>query len=448
MIELTLGEVAALVGGNLSHAAPETVITGISTDTRTIRPGDLFCPLIAARDGHDFIPDARAAGAAAVLSSREGLHGAAVYVSDTFEALQAIAAEVRQRSGAKVAALTGSVGKTTTKEMTAAVLSQAFRTKKTEANLNNTLGVPLTLLTLTKDTQAAVVEMGMNHFGEISACTRTALPDLGIITNIGTAHIEFLGSREGIAKAKLELCEGMAAGSPILLNGDEPLLRDRPETADLRPVFFGIEGPDCGLRAEDIRITDEGTAFTVRFPGGSIPVQLSDAGRHFVYDALAAFGAGLEFGMEPEQIVRGLEQFRSGRQQIRVESGYTIIDDCYNANPESMAAALEVLAARKTTGRRIAVLGDMLELGDHAAEAHRALGVKAAETADAVFLYGEQCANALQSAGGVARLFKTHGELAAALSRYAAPGDLLLFKGSRGMRMEKALELFLDAVDH
>ncbi len=446
MIELTLGELASLLKGRLSGASPDTRITGVSTDTRTIAPGELFVPLTAARDGHDFIPAARAAGAAAVLSSREGENEPdTLYVTDTFKALCEIATEVRRRSGVRLAALTGSVGKTTTKEMTAAVLSRAFRTCKTEENLNNTLGVPLTLLRLEKDTQAAVVEMGMNHFGEIALCARTARPDLGIITNIGTAHIEFLGSREGIAKAKLELCQGLADGSPILLNGDEPLLRDRPETARLRPVRFGIDAEDCVLRAVEIRIGDDCTEFDVVHPDGRTHVRLQDGGRHFVYDALAAFGAGLEFGMDPEEIAAGLGAFRSGRQHILIESGYTIIDDCYNANPESMAAALDVLAARKTTGRRIAVLGDMLELGSHAADAHRALGVKAAQAADAVFLYGNECRHALEGAGGVARLFPSHEELAAALSRYAMPGDLLLFKGSRGMRMEHVLALFLEA---
>ena len=445
MIPLTLGEVAKAVGGRLAGASPETPVTGVCTDTRKIAAGDLFVPLMAARDGHDFIPAARAAGAAAVLSSRQEETGATVFVKDTFEALCGIATEVRRRSGVKLTALTGSVGKTTTKEMTAAVLSGAFTTRKTEANLNNTLGVPLTLLSLTKEDQAAVVEMGMNHFGEISTCTRTAQPDLAVITNVGTAHIEFLGSREGIAKAKLEICEGLADGSPILLNGDEPLLRDRPETARLRPVYFGLDNADCGLRAEKIELGDDRTEFDVVYPGGRIHIKLGDGGRHFVYDALAAFGVGLEYGMDPAKIAEQLGEFRSGRQHILTEYGYTIIEDCYNANPESMAAALEVLASRRTSGRRIAVLGDMLELGAHSAEAHRALGEKAAACADAVFLYGGECRAALESAGGVARLFATHEELASALSRFALPGDLLLFKGSRGMKMEHVLALFLEA---
>ncbi len=445
---MTLGDIAGVCGARICGVSPDTVVTGISTDTRKIQRGELFVPIVAARDGHDFIPAAREAGAAAVLSSRseEGDEPGTLYVRDTFEALKLIAREVRRRSRAKVVAITGSSGKTTTKEMAAAVLSQSFVTLKTSGNLNNTLGVPLTLLELDRRHEAAVVEMGMNHFGELLECTMTAEPDVAVITNIGSAHIEFLGSREGIAKAKLEICEGMKDGAPVILNGDEPLLRDRQETGRLNRVYFGIDRPDCDLRAENISVSDGETSFEVVSAAGRTRVTLPGMGRHIVYDALAAFAVGLEYGIDTERIAEGLASYAADRQNIYTVSGFTVIDDCYNANPESMTAALEVLTLRSANGRRIAVLGDMLELGESSESGHRLVLERAQTAADATFLYGEHFAGVMDSAGGSVRVFKTHEELAAALERYCRPGDLLLFKGSRSMHMERPLKLFLDAV--
>ena len=445
MEAMTLGDIAKICGARVCGASEDTVVRGVSTDTRTISRGELFVPIVAARDGHDFIPAARLAGAAAVLSSREGEEPGTLYVRDTFEALKLIAREVRRRSRARVVAITGSSGKTTTKEMTASVLEQAFVTLKTSGNLNNTLGVPLTLLELNGRHEAAVVEMGMNHFGEILECATTAEPDVAVITNIGTAHVEFLGSREGIARAKLEMCEGMREGAPIILNGDEPLLRGREETSRLRAVYFGIDRPDCDVRAENIETGESETSFDAVFAGGRVRVALPGIGRHIVYDALAAFAVGLEYGVKPERIAAGLESYAADRQNIYTVSGFTIIDDCYNANPESMAAALEVLRMRGGVGRRTAVLGDMLELGERSREEHMLLVKRAEDSAQAVFLYGAHFAEVMESAGGSVRIFKTHEEIAAAVARYSRPGDTLLFKGSRSMHMERVLKLFLDA---
>lgn len=442
--EITLAQAAEWCGGQVAPQFAARTFCGANFDTRRLQPGELFVAVTGARDGHDFAPDALSKGAAAVLASRPLAESVpAVYVSDTVAALQAIAAHYRQTLPLTSVGITGSVGKTTTKEMIAAVLETTFRTEKTAANFNNGLGLPVTVLGLAPDCEAAVLEMGMNHFGELSVLTRIAQPDIAVITNIGTMHIENLGSREGILKAKLELLEGLRPNGSVIFNGDDDLLCTVAEK--YHATTFGFSA-HCDVRAENLTAEGETQRFTVAADGLRFEVTLPVAGRHNVLNALAAVAVGRRMGVSPEAMQRALVDFHNTgmRQRIYALHGMTVIEDCYNAGPESMRAALQVLHDTKTDGRRIAVLGGMLELGDHAPQAHFEVGQLAAKTADAVFAYGahsEQYVRGAQGSGIPAAQYPTHEALAEALKAYAKPGDVLLVKGSRGMRMERVLEL-------
>ena len=387
-------------------------------------------------------------GAAAVLCSRKVGDYPAIYVDDPRIALGQIAREELKRIGCKVVGVTGSVGKSTTKEMISAVLESTYRISKTPANHNNDIGMPMAVLSMPLDTEVAVLEMGMNHFREIAYLSEIARPDVGVIINVGTMHIEFLGSREGIRKAKMEITEGMEADAPLLLNGDNDLLRELDELPAQPITYFGSDSA-CEVWADKVQ-QGENLTFTAHFGDVEIPVDLALEGEHFVSDALAAISVGLKLGVTPENISTALSAFRNmaGRQEIFQAGNLTIIKDCYNAGPESMAAALNVLAGRK--GRKIAVLGDMLELGDSAHPEHYKLGRIAAQKADLLFAYGPHGKVVADGAitGGMGEknvaAFTDHAELAAALKLTAKPGDILLFKGSRGMHMEISLEKFLD----
>ena len=448
MESLKIGEIATFCGAKLCGIDPELNVSGISTDSRTICAGELFVALRGENfDGHDYIAKARERGAACVLSSRGNIGSGTLEVEDTLLALQQIAAGYRKKFPVKVTAITGSVGKTTTKEMTAAVLGVKFNTLKTEGNLNNTIGVPLSVLKLGREHEAAVFEMGMNHFGEISQSTRAALPDVAVISNIGTAHIEFLGSREGILRAKLEIAEGLPEDGVLILNGDEPLLWEKKAGLGFRTVYFGIENENSDIRAENIRESTEGSTFDIVCGEGSFSVRVPAAGRHNVMNALAAAAVGREYGMDFDDVARGLDIFENVgmRQRIYTKDGYRIIDDCYNANPESMSAALGVLA-EVAEGRKIAVLGDMLELGSYSEQAHRELGRLAAEKADIIFFFGSEVRFSLEEAeksgGCVAEIYDDRERLTWELMKLAVSGDTVLFKGSRGMKLEEVRKIF------
>ena len=305
------------------------------------------------------------------------------------------------------------------------------------------------------DTQVAVLELGMNHFGEMSYLTSIARPNTVVITNIGTMHIEHLGTREGILKAKLEIMEGIQDDGVAVFNGDEPLLWNLREGTHRR-IYFGIENDQCDVVAEEIRPIDGGVYFTVRGLGQRFQIFVPQEGRHMVYNALAAAAVGLLKGVSPESIQYQLGLFHNTgmRQNIFEENGFIIIEDCYNAGPESMEAALRVLGEHKTEGRRIAVLGDMLELGSRAMAEHYRVGRLAAAAADLVLTYGEHSERIVTGAitGGVSKKFAMHfddqEDMASTLKRLAKPGDVILFKGSRGMHMEKVLKTFLEKEDN
>lgn len=442
--EISLAQAAEWCGGRVAPKFAERTFRGANFDTRRLQAGELFTAIMGARDGHEFAPDALKKGASAVLASRPlGEDVPAIYVSNTVAALQAIAAGYRKTLPLTSVGITGSVGKTTAKEMIAAVLETTYRTEKTAANFNNGLGLPVTVLGLAPDCEAAVLEMGMNHSGELSVLTRIAQPDIAVITNIGTMHIENLGSREGILKAKLELLEGLRPNGSVIFNGDDDLLR--PVAEKYHATTFGFS-ESCDVRAENLTIESETQRFTALADGLHFEVTLPVAGRHNVLNALAAIAVGRKLHVPPERMQCALADFHNTgmRQKIYALHGMTVIEDCYNAGPESMRAALQVLRDTKATGRRIAVLGGMLELGDHAPQAHFEVGQLAAQTADAIFAYGahsEQYIRGTEKSGIPAVQYPTHEALAEALKAYARPGDVLLVKGSRGMRMERILEL-------
>lgn len=449
MGKITLQQAAKWCGGKIDPKFADVAFFGANNDTRKLQAGELFIALKGARDGHDFMDAAFEKGAAAVLCNHCEADYPAIIVPDVRVALGDIAREERQRLGMKVVGVTGSVGKSTTKEMTACVLKSTYRTSKTPVNHNNDIGMPMAILAIPEDTEVAVLEMGMNHFGEISYLTNIAKPDVAVIINVGTMHIEHLGSREGILQAKLEILEGLSHDGKILLNGDNDMLWRVHDRADIPAVYFGADNKNCAILAKNVAETASGITFTVEDRCKTFDIHLGLEGTHFVSDALAAVGVGLALGVTPENISRALATFENmeGRQQIFEKNGFTIIQDCYNAGPESMKAALEVLGKR--TGRRIAVLGDMLELGSCAAAEHYKVGQITAENADMVFAYGPNGANVVDGAvdGGMikenAKSFESRDALADALRLRARSGDVVLFKGSHGMHMELALERFL-----
>ena len=449
MSKITLKQAAAWCGGFVEEKYENVEFLGASNDTRLLQKGQLFVALQGARDGNAFVPAAMEKGAAAVLCSRVTGDYPAIVVEDTRIALGKIAAGERQRLSMKVVGITGSVGKSTTKEMVAAVLESTFRTAKTPANHNNDIGMPMAILAMPEDTQVAVLEMGMNHFREMAYLSQIGKPDVAVIVNIGTAHIEFLGTVSGILKAKMEIAEGMAPDGLLLLNGDDVMLRNLDQVIPQTVRYFGSD-EGCACRCGDIRSEDGFLRFRVDQGERSFPVEMHLEGRHFVSDAMAAIAVGLELGVPPEKIQTSLLNFKNlaGRQETFCRCGFTFIKDCYNAGPESMEASLHVLGDKK--GRKIAVLGDMLELGDRASAEHYRVGRIAAERVDWVLAYGPNASRVVSGCltGGMpdsrALAFSDQTALQCELQRIARPGDVLLFKGSRGMHMENVLDQFLN----
>ena len=449
MGRITLQQAAQWCGGSINEKYKDVTFLGANNDTRKLEKDQLFVVLQGQRDGHDFIDAAMEKGAAAVLCNHCEADIPAIIVPDTRIALGKIAEGERNRIGMKVVGVTGSVGKSTTKEMVAAALSGTYKVSKTPANHNNDIGMPMAILAMPEDTQVAVLEMGMNHFREIAYLTGIAKPDVAVIINIGTMHIEHLGSMEGILQAKLEIVEGMPADGRIVLNGDDGLLRNQQKTSHLRNVYFGARNTDCDVFAENVQQDGDWLRYTARIGKQLIPIELPLEGNHYVHDSLAAIAVALELGVEPQTIAENLSQFQNmaGRQEIFGHKGFTIIQDCYNAGPESMAAALNVLGNR--CGQRIAVLGDMLELGVCTQAEHYKVGRIAAEKADILLSYGPNSMRMLNGAltGGMsenkARAFTDRDRLVTVLKQVARPGDTILFKGSRGMRMELILEQFM-----
>ena len=449
MGRITLQQAAQWCGGKIDSKYRDITFLGANNDSRKIKKDQLFVALQGERDGHDFVPAALEKGAAAVLCTHCDGDYPAIVVEDTRIALGQIARGEREKIGMKVVGVTGSVGKSTTKEMIATILGSQFRVAKTPANHNNDIGMPMAILSIPEDTEVAVLEMGMNHFREIAYLASIGKPDVAVIVNIGTMHIEHLGSMEGILQAKLEILEGMPADGKIVLNGDDSLLWNQRNVLNGEVFYFGVQNPECGILGQEVSQKEEGLSFLAKRDDLQIPLFLPLEGAHYVTDALAAVAVGLEMGVLPEKIQTSLKAFENmeGRQEIYEKNGFTIIQDCYNAGPESMNAALTVLGNRP--GRRVAVLGDMLELGVCSDAEHYKIGRVAAKNADILLTYGPSSERMLYGAitGGMsqndARAFTDKEKLTQVLLQLAKPGDTLLFKGSRGTRMEQVLEKFL-----
>ena len=428
------------------------MISAVTTDSRCIQPGCVFVAFPGARfDGHDFAAQAIAQGAAYVVVNHDvpGVPAERlIYSPNSYRAMLQIGRNYRAQFAPQLVGITGSVGKTTTKEFTAAVLAAFGPTIKTAGNQNNELGLPNTLLQLTADTAYGAVEMGMSHLGEISRLSRCAQPAAGIITCIGVSHLETLGSRENILRAKLEICDGLPQGAPLALNGDDPYLRGAVLPAHVRPVWYAIDDSRAEVTACRIQQAADHTCFTIQDTAyGSFPVTIPAIGRHTVYDALAAYTAVTRLGLSAERAAAALSDFaQTGmRQHVVQASGVTVIEDCYNANPDSMRAALQMFRTYPCQ-RRFALLGDMLELGSISDAAHAELGTLAAHSGLAgLVTYGDCAAGiaqAARAAGLMTRHVNSHGEAAAALVEWVRPGDAVLVKASRGMALEKALDIF------
>ncbi len=435
-------------------------IKGISIDSRKIKEGELFIAIKGDRfDGHDFVPAAIKNGAWGALVDRSALEVKynslgglknILPVEDTLFALQELSHEHRKRYSIPVVGITGSNGKTTTKEMLAGILHRMGPVLKNEGNLNNHIGVPLTLLKLAPHHRAAVVEMGMSAPGEIDLLARLTDPDVGVITNAGPAHLEFLGTVDGVAEAKAELLGNLRAGGTAVLNADDRHFATFKKKWSGRTVSFGIE-EKADVRASDIRQDKDVTDFTLSAGGSKILVRLRAVGRYNVYNALAAAAAALAVGMTPDAVKSGLDEFEpvAMRSELKLVHGRAVLADYYNANPGSVQAALETLITLRTGARSVAVLGDMLELGEASAEAHKEIGRAAARLGVSILItLGPQSTHILEGAreGGMPknRLFAagSHAEAADMLEKNSQNGDVVLIKGSRGMKMEKILEEF------
>ena len=446
MIPCTVREICAAVGGTLLQGEGDALITGVTTDSRAVSAGQLFIPLTGERfDGHAYIDVALTAGAAGCLTARTPetlLPGKAyVQVADTRLALAALAAWYRSRFDLPVVQITGSAGKTTTKEMVAAVLSQRYDTLKTQANFNNDIGTPLTLLGLAPHHQAAVIETGMNHFGEIRYLGAMVRPDIAVITNVGDAHIENLGNtRQGILQAKCEIFEHLSPDGIAVLNGDDPLLNTvaLPQT-----ILRCGRGEGC-----DVRITDvddrgiEGVSCTVTTAQASYRLHTDSPGAYMIYPMAMAAAIGEALGLTGEEITAGVAAYvptGSRMHLIRLPEGRLLIDDCYNANPQAMAEALKLLAAASFR-RRAAVLGDMGELGELTTSAHRAIGALTGELGlDTVIAIGEKARDIAAAAPG-AQWYPSVSDAMPAVRAAFTDGTAMLVKASHAMHFENIVK--------
>jgi UDP-N-acetylmuramoyl-tripeptide--D-alanyl-D-alanine ligase len=459
----TLEEVREATGGQVLGRFDRRPFAGISTDSRTVRAGELFVALSGERfDGHEFVGRALSQGAAGVIVSLDRLAATAarhtevpvVGVPDTLRALGDLAGYWRRQHVIPLVAITGSNGKTTTKEMVAVILSRRLRVLKNQGNLNNLVGLPLTLLELTGNHQIAVVEMGMNRLGEIARLTEIACPDLGLITNIQPAHLEGLGSLAGIQTAKGELFAGMSADATIVVNRDDQRVQALAASFAGRQVGFSTTRTDADVVLHRLIAMDAGgSRFLVKLADQFQEVRLAIVGRHHLANAMAAVAVAWTLEIPAQDIAKALAAFRpfDKRMEVLTLSGdIHLINDSYNANPASVKAALQTLMAVKGEGRAVAVLGDMLEMGRESAELHREVGRFAAgEGVDYLLVLGTQTPQLLAGAaevgmsGGRLTRAENHRELADRLRSLLAAGDWVLVKGSRGMRMEKVVECLL-----
>ncbi len=452
---INLKQLAEAAGGILMNIDPTITVADVVTDSRKLCEGSVFVALKGDRfDGHNFVAQSYKLGSICCVvekgfSNSNGFP--VIEVEDTHTALRDIAAYYRRLFTAPSLAITGSVGKTSTKDMIASVLNEHYKVLKTEGNFNNEIGLPLTALRMSNETEIAVFEMGMSAFGEISRLSKIAAPETAVITNIGYSHIEHLGTQENILKAKLEVLDGLTPEGTVILNGDDQFLKDVVGNIPFETLSYGIENKDCDITAFNIKKSAEYTEFDVTVEGKDYTLRINVPGLHHVYNALAAILTGILYNMPMEEIIRGVASFKPNgmRQDITAIETMIIIKDCYNASPTSMKSGLEVLSVtlpknRELPYRRVAVLGDMLELGDFVEEAHRSVGGLCCDyNTDCLIAVGQNAKFVAEGAiekgfsSSELYIFYDNNTAKEHIMDILKPNDIVLFKGSRGMRLEE-----------
>lgn len=479
MKNMTLRAVADACDGTLyyddNNIANVTEATGVYLDSRKITEGSIFIATVGERvDGHSFIGQVFEAGALGVICEKlpEKPLGPCILVKDSFKALKDVAAYYRKQLTCKVIGITGSVGKTSTKEFIATVLSEKYKVCKTIGNFNNEVGMPLTILSAREDDEVLVLEMGINHFGEMERMSAIARPDMAVITNIANCHLEFLGDRDGVLKAKTAIFTGMKEGSGVFLNGDDDKLSTVSKALGMRPVFYGIKNKDSDYCVSEYMtkgLLGTDAVIVSRITGETIPVSISLPGEHMLYNALACACVAENLGLDPKQIKAGISKVTAtaGRGHIVQGNKYTIIDDCYNANPSAMKSAIRLLALADT--RKVAILGDMFELGENAGALHREVGEAAGESdTDVIICVGNLSRSMYEGAidssshvgadevscdeadrddyTGVRLIyFKDKDTLKRKLPAILQKGDSVLIKASHGMGFGEIVDILKEA---
>ncbi|RDU23471.1 UDP-N-acetylmuramoyl-tripeptide--D-alanyl-D-alanine ligase [Anaerosacchariphilus polymeriproducens] len=455
MKNMTLASITAACSGIFfgNEQQQKLGIDGVVIDSRKVKENFLFIPIKGERvDGHDFIPEVMKNGAACTLSEKvlEDVDFPYIFVDSCEQALKDIAEFYRKNLDILVVGITGSVGKTSTKEIIASVLEQEFNVLKTQGNFNNEIGLPLTIFNIQKEHEVAVVEMGISDFGEMHRLAKVARPDICVITNIGFSHLENLKSREGILKAKTEIFDFLTSDGAIVLNGDDDMLETVKEVNGITPTFFGVANTTGNYADEIESLGLKGSKGTFHIGLDTYKVHIPLPGHHMLYNSLAAASVGKILGLTKEQIQKGIETLASvgGRNHMIEVNDYTIIDDCYNANPVSMKASIDVLT--HALGRKIAVVGDMFELGEKEKELHYQVGEYIGEKViDFVFASGElskELIRGVQDTGNTCILkhFEKQDNLIEELKKNLQPGDTVLVKASHGMHYENVIKELME----
>ncbi|MGE4283688.1 MAG: UDP-N-acetylmuramoyl-tripeptide--D-alanyl-D-alanine ligase [Clostridia bacterium] len=455
MEPLKIKEIVEATEGKLISGNEDFKITELTTDSRTIQQGMFFIPLKGEKfDGHNFIGKAFEDGAVGCVTERDtpikNNGKCIIKVENTLKALQNIARYYREKFDIPFISVTGSVGKTSTKDMIACILEQKYQVLKTLGNFNNEIGLPLTVFRLSNAHGIAITEMGMSGFGEISRLVSIVKPECAVVTNIGLSHIEKLGSQQNILKAKMEVFEAFDEKGLAILNGDDSMLFALKDRIPFRVIFFGIHNEQNTLKAYNICSSEEyGSKFDIKIGDNTYTVTIPAIGEHNIYNALAAIAVGLEYNIKVNDIIRGIAQFKADKMRMDIfeSKGIKVVNDCYNASPASMEAALKVLSQLKNTGKKIAILGDMLEMGDWAYEAHKKVGSEVVKNSIDYLMTmgynGKYIALGAVQAGMPKEMvcsFETNDELKEFISSFLKSGDAVLVKASRGMRFETITE--------
>lgn len=451
MKQVTVKDILEVTGGTLLCGEESYEITNFSTDSRNMQEGYLFVPTIGERvNGHRFIESALQNGGATLTQEHDTMEDTHpwIRVEDTKKAMQQIAAWYRGKMEFPVVAVTGSVGKTTTREMITRALEAGFFVFHTEGNYNSQVGVPLTIARMTGEEEVAVLEAGMSQFGEMTELEKMIRPNIVVFTNIGVAHIENLGTQDNICKEKMELAKNVDQNGIVFLNGDDEILMKHRQEFQAKVFTYGT-GEQCDYRAKEVRTEQGKTKFTYIRNGKETEIVMDVLGQHNVLNALAAFGVAEFLGLPIEKTCHQFENFKGTRQQVHVLENYTVIDDTYNASPDSMKASLSVLADMKCEGKKIAVLADMLELGEKSEQYHREVGdFLGSQSIDTLYVLGELSTYLLEEAKMkkkelIGLSFTTKEELMQQLERTISKGDCILLKGSNGMKLSEVAKYLL-----